>query len=104
MSERSTLQTQLSLLGSTHSSSSIELESAKKKVEDVEREKRDLLGVIARLEDDASTSQEELNQLRETLKTTRKDYSELENSVRDLRASETSTVVSLVLTKSAMRR
>ena len=66
----------------------------KKKVEELEREKRDLLTVVSRLEDDATQREVEINDLRGNLKNARKEAQELESSLRDIRATERSTAVS----------
>lgn len=51
---RASLQAQIATLSTTQSSSSVEAETLKHKVEDTEREKRDLVTVVSRLKDDAA--------------------------------------------------
>ena len=53
-SSKSNLESQISTLNSSHSVSSTELDSFKHRVEDTEREKRDLLGVVSRLKEDSA--------------------------------------------------
>lgn len=48
------LQTQLATLSTSQSSSSTEVENLKRRVDDTEREKRELVGVISRLKDESS--------------------------------------------------
>jgi nucleoprotein TPR len=45
---------QFSSASSTHNASSVELGNLKTRIEDVEREKRDLVGVISRLKEDCA--------------------------------------------------
>ena len=49
---RVALQTQLSSTSSSHSASSVELGNLKTRIEDVEREKRDLVSIVSRLKED----------------------------------------------------
>lgn len=90
---RASVEAQLSQVSSAHVSSSQELESLRRRVDEVEREKRDLLGVISRLKDDATQYTEELQSLREDVKTIRKERHEIETTTRELRSTETSTKV-----------
>lgn len=48
------LQTQLSSASSSHNASSVELDNLKTRVEDVEREKRDLVSIVSRLKEDCA--------------------------------------------------
>jgi len=48
------LQSQIATLSRTQSSSSTELDTLKHRVEDTEREKRDLVGVVSRLKEDSA--------------------------------------------------
>ena len=50
---KTTLQTQLTTLSNSQSSTSSEVDTLRRRVEDTEREKRDLVGVISRLKDEA---------------------------------------------------
>ncbi len=52
VSSQSDLQTQISRLSSTSSASSTELDDLKHRLQDSEREKRDLMGVVSRLKQD----------------------------------------------------
>jgi hypothetical protein len=54
VSSKSNLESQLSTLSSSQSISSTELDSFRHRVEDTEREKRDLLGVVSRLKEDGA--------------------------------------------------
>jgi len=49
---RVVLQTQLSSTSSSHNASSVELDNLRTRVEDVEREKRDLVSIVSRLKED----------------------------------------------------
>jgi hypothetical protein len=53
-SSKSNLESHISTLNSSQSISSTELDSFKHKVEGIEREKRDLLGVVSRLKEDSA--------------------------------------------------
>ena len=48
------LQTQLSSASSSHNTSSVELGNLKTRIEDVEREKRDLVSIVSRLKEDCA--------------------------------------------------
>ena len=48
------LEAQLSSVSNSQTSTSTEVESLKHRIEDVEREKRDLVGVVSRLKEDAA--------------------------------------------------
>ena len=79
-------------------------------MDDTEREKRDLLGVVSRLKEDSaqregvfffllpcaypqSSSLEEIQTLRASLKQARQDQQSLEIQLRELRSAESSTKV-----------
>ncbi|KAG9227404.1 Protein mlp1 [Pleurotus ostreatus] len=85
------LREQLKTLTSSQSVSSSELESLKSRVEDTEREKRDLVNVISRLKQEGTQQEEEIQNLRSNLKEARQEHQTLEATVRELRSSETST-------------
>lgn len=53
-SAKAALQTQINSLSTSQSSSSTELDTLRHRVEDTEREKRDLVGVVSRLKEDSS--------------------------------------------------
>ena len=53
-SSRMGLQAQITALSTSQSSSSTEVDALKHRVEDTEREKRDLVGVVSRLKEDSS--------------------------------------------------
>jgi nucleoprotein TPR len=53
-SSKSNLESQISTLSSSKSISSTELDSFRHRVDDIEREKRDLLGVVSRLKEDSA--------------------------------------------------
>lgn len=111
-SSKSNLESQISTLSSSQSISSTELDSFKHRVDDVEREKRDLLGVVSRLKGDSAqsdgmlsdffyllrtcadrTALEEIHTLREGLKQARQAQQSLETQLRELRSAESSTKV-----------
>jgi len=48
------LQTQLSSASSSHNASTVELDNLKTRIEDVEREKRDLVSIVSRLKEDCA--------------------------------------------------
>lgn len=82
-------------------------------MEDIEREKRDLLGVVSRLKEDSAqrdgvfltfsclsvyakrASLDEIQTLRVSLKQARQDQQSLETQLRELRSAESSTKVRL---------
>lgn len=51
---RTALQTQLSSSSNSHNASSVELGNLKTRIEDVEREKRDLVGIVSRMREDCA--------------------------------------------------
>ncbi|KAF8158177.1 hypothetical protein B0H34DRAFT_444170 [Crassisporium funariophilum] len=89
--ERSALQNRLATLSTSQHSSSSEVDALKQRVDDTEREKRDLVGVISRLKDESSQREEEIHTLRANLKEARQEHQVLEAHVRELRSTETST-------------
>ncbi|KAJ7147180.1 hypothetical protein C8R43DRAFT_544030 [Mycena crocata] len=91
VSSQAVLQAQILTLSTSHSSSSTEVDNLKHRVEDTEREKRDLVGVISRLKQDSSQREEEIQTLRANLKDARHEHQALESQVRELRSTETST-------------
>ncbi|KAF8265884.1 hypothetical protein EI94DRAFT_1734451 [Lactarius quietus] len=90
-SSKSNLESQISTLNSSHSVSSTEIDSFKHRVEDTEREKRDLLGVVSRLKEDSAQRDEEIQTLRTSLKQARQDQQFVETQLRELRSAESST-------------
>ena len=109
-SSKSNLESQISTLSSSQSISSTELDSFRHRVDDIEREKRDLLGVVSRLKEDSAQrdgvflfllsyayaeklSLEEIQTLRASLKQARQDQQSLETQLRELRSAESSTKV-----------
>lgn len=54
VASQSDLQAQIRALSSSHTSSSTEVDDLKHRLQDVEREKRDLVGVISRLKEESS--------------------------------------------------
>ncbi|KAJ3731245.1 hypothetical protein DFJ43DRAFT_435652 [Lentinula guzmanii] len=91
LASQSELQTRITTLATSQNSSSHEAEELKHRLEDVEREKRDLINVISRLKQDGSECDAEINTLRSNLKEARAEHSELESKFREVRATETST-------------
>ena len=91
--ERAKLQAQLNTVSSTQTSSSAEVQTLKQRVEETEREKRDLMGVVSRLQDDAAQRDAEIQTLRADLKQARQDHQALERQLRELTSAETSTKV-----------
>ena len=110
--DKTALQNQITTLSaSQHSSTSVST-SLKERVEDTEREKRELVGVISRLKDESSQREgkgfhylnyihnsqpsiEEIQTLRANLKDARQEHQTLEAQVRELRSIETSTKVNM---------
>ena len=66
-------------------------------VEETEREKRDLMGVVSRLQEDAAQRDTEIQTLRSDLKQARQEHQSLERQVRELTSAETSTKVRVIL-------
>ena len=91
--ERAKLQAQLNAVSSTQTSSSAEVQTLKQRIEETEREKRDLMGVVSRLQDDAAQRDTEIQTLRADLKQARQDHQALERQLRELTSAETSTKV-----------
>lgn len=104
------LQNDFNELQSSRTQTSAETDSLKHRFEDIEREKRDLVGVISRLKEEgvqrggtvlfefspALTLMaiiEEVSTLRANLKEARQEHSKLETQIRDLRSAETSNKV-----------
>lgn len=69
-------------------------------MEETEREKRDLVGVVSRLQEDAVQRDGEIQTLRSDLKQARQEHQGLERKVRELTSAETSTKVSTTLSLS----
>ncbi|KAH9948873.1 hypothetical protein B0H21DRAFT_731535 [Amylocystis lapponica] len=88
---RDALQAQITSLSTTQSVSSTEVETLKHRVEDTEREKRDLVGVISRLKEDVTQRDEEIQNVRSHLKAARHEYQEVERQLREVRSTENST-------------
>ncbi|KAG6916321.1 hypothetical protein DXG01_007371 [Tephrocybe rancida] len=88
---QTTLQAQLQTISNSQSASSSEVETLKRRVEDTDREKRDLVGVISRLKQDVASHEEEIQTLRQNLKEARQEYQAQEAQVRELRSGETAT-------------
>ncbi|TFY64347.1 hypothetical protein EVJ58_g2677 [Rhodofomes roseus] len=86
---RASLQAQMSTMSTTQSSSSVEVEALKHKIEDTEREKRNLVTVVSRLKDDSAQREDEIQTLRTNLKQARQDHQALESQLRELRSAET---------------
>jgi nucleoprotein TPR len=87
---KSSLEAQLSNFSASQSTSSTELDQLKHRVEDAEREKRDLMGVVNRLKEDATQRDDEVQNLRNSLRQARQEHQSQETQVRELRSSETS--------------
>ncbi|KAL4250041.1 hypothetical protein ABKN59_004926 [Abortiporus biennis] len=88
---RSLLEEKLSKVSNAESSSHSEVDTLKRRVEDTEREKRDLIGVVSRLKDDSAQRDEEIQTLRTNLKQARQEYQALETKLREIRSTETAT-------------
>ncbi|KAF8827808.1 hypothetical protein HHX47_DHR4000286 [Lentinula edodes] len=91
LASQNELQTRITGLASSQTTSSREAEELKHRLEDAEREKRDLINVISRLKQDGSERDDEINTLRSNLKEARAEHQELESKFREIRATETST-------------
>ncbi|KAF9483517.1 hypothetical protein BDN70DRAFT_873831 [Pholiota conissans] len=85
------LQHQLTALSNSQSSSTTEVETLRRRVDDTEREKRELITVISRLKDEGTQRDEEIHTLRSNLKEARHEHQALEAQVRELRSTETAT-------------
>lgn len=110
MEDKTSLQNQITAISASQHSSTSESTSLKERVEDTEREKRELVGVISRLKDESSQREgkgyyhdlnykiaelsiEEIQTLRANLKEARQEHQTLEAQARELRSIETSTRV-----------
>lgn len=60
--DRARLQERLDAVSNTQTSSSAEVVTLKQRVEETEREKRDLMGVVSRLQEDAAQRDSESGQ------------------------------------------
>ncbi|KAG8214434.1 hypothetical protein J3R82DRAFT_9457 [Butyriboletus roseoflavus] len=85
------LETRISSFTSSRSSSASDLDHLRNRIEETEREKRDLMGVVSRLKEDATQRDEEVQNLRASLRQARHDHQTLETQVRELHSTETST-------------
>ncbi|KAH0586397.1 Nucleoprotein TPR [Termitomyces sp. J132] len=88
---QTSLQVQIHNLLSSQNASLSEVDNLKRRIEDTEREKRDLVGVIGRLKQDGTQQDEEIQTLRVNLKEARQEHLTLESQVRELRSGETAT-------------
>ncbi|KAI6151410.1 hypothetical protein EDD17DRAFT_1636802 [Pisolithus thermaeus] len=84
------LQAKIASLATSRTSSSTELDHLRHRIEECENEKRDLIGVVSRLKEDASQRDEEIQTLRTNLRQERQEHQALESQVRDLRCADTS--------------
>ncbi|KAF9255642.1 hypothetical protein L218DRAFT_1081738 [Marasmius fiardii PR-910] len=91
LSSQNELQVKVAALSSSQTSSSSELQDLKNRLNDSEREKRELLGIISRLKQEESQRDEEIKTLRANLRDARQEHQTLEGQVREVRAIETST-------------
>ncbi|KAF9077487.1 hypothetical protein BDP27DRAFT_1397327 [Rhodocollybia butyracea] len=91
LASQSELQTRITTLSTSQNSSSNEVTELKHRLEDVEREKRDLISVISRLKQDGSEREDEISTLRSSLKEARQEHQTLEGHLREIRSTETST-------------
>ncbi|KAG6853933.1 hypothetical protein C0991_012425 [Blastosporella zonata] len=92
VASQTSLQMQLQNISNSQSASSSEVDTLKRRVEDTEREKRDLVGVISRLKQDSAQREgKEIQTLRTSLKEARQEHQALESQVRKLRSGETAT-------------
>ena len=104
------MQSQITNLSNSQSSSLTEVENLKRRVEDTDREKRELISVVSRMKDEGSQRQgvylvlslirayskdfpEEIHTLRANLKEARQEHQTLEAQVRELRSAETAIKV-----------
>lgn len=83
------LQAKIASLATSRTTSSTELDHLRHRVEECEKEKRDLIGVVSRLKEDASQRDEEIQILRTNLRQERQEQQALESQVRDLRCADT---------------
>ncbi|CAA7262954.1 unnamed protein product [Cyclocybe aegerita] len=88
---KAALETQLANVCSSQSTSTSQVEALQRRLDDAEREKRDLVVVISRLKEEGSQRDEEIQTLRANLKEARQEHQALESQVRELRSMETST-------------
>ncbi|KAG9308009.1 hypothetical protein JVU11DRAFT_2179 [Chiua virens] len=85
------LEARVSSYTSSQSSSVSDLDHLRNRVDETEREKRDLIDVVSRLKEDASQRDEEVQNLRASLRQIHQDHQILKTQVRELRSAETST-------------
>ncbi|TFK52180.1 hypothetical protein OE88DRAFT_1367940 [Heliocybe sulcata] len=85
------LEHKIANLSNTQSSSSTEVITLRQRVEDTEREKRDLVLVVSRLKEDSAQREQEIQTLRTNLRQARQEHQTLEAQLREARSTETST-------------
>ncbi|KAI6030410.1 hypothetical protein F5J12DRAFT_800153 [Pisolithus orientalis] len=83
------LKTERDELANSRDTSSTELDHLRHRVEECEKEKRELIGVVSRLKEDASQRDEEIQTLRTNLRQARQEQQALESQVRELRSADT---------------
>ncbi|OJA16044.1 hypothetical protein AZE42_05491 [Rhizopogon vesiculosus] len=76
------LEAQLANLSTSQSTSSTELDQLKHRIEDSEREKRDLIGVVNRLKEDATQRDDEVHNLRNSLRQARQEHQTVETQFK----------------------
>lgn len=86
-------------MNTANNTSTHEIDIFKRKVDELEREKRDVMVLVSRLEEDNTQRDEEVKRLRDNLKVSRAEVQELESTVRHARSSERS----LEVCRSALR-
>ncbi|KDQ20838.1 hypothetical protein BOTBODRAFT_320357 [Botryobasidium botryosum FD-172 SS1] len=86
---RSTLESQLGALNNNQSSSSAELDALRRRVEDSDREKRDLVSVVNRMREDGTRREEEIDSLRLRLKETRSELLTVQSELTEIRSGTT---------------
>jgi nucleoprotein TPR len=91
VSSNEQLQNKVNALSSTQFTSSAEASNLKHRIEDVEREKRDLVAVVGKLQGESADREEEITTLRGSLKQARQDLYTAESQVRELQSTEVST-------------
>ncbi|KAG6330667.1 hypothetical protein ID866_8422 [Astraeus odoratus] len=90
LASKNEMEARLASLSNSRDTSSSEIDQLRIRLDECEREKRDLIGVVSRLKEDAAQRDEEVQTLRTNLRQARQEHQALESQVRELRSTEAS--------------
>ncbi|GJJ13307.1 hypothetical protein Clacol_007559 [Clathrus columnatus] len=89
VASQAALQSQMATLNVAQFSRSSDLDILQRRVDDSEREKRDLIAVVDRLRTDGTQAEEQIQVLKDNLKNSRAEISQLQTEIREVRSTET---------------